>query len=109
VNIPVPGTRRAIQGTFENLIKDLGIFKKGGTLNLNNVRKFYLGGKNYKNTMVFNGYNDSYDNNQENSSDYKVSFKKKVPELIDESMMLFSIPRAIMTNHYNNKMINEGL
>lgn len=104
------GRKEMTKDEFDQILKDAGIyFKKGGTLNLNNVRKFYLGGKNYKNTMVFNGYNNSYDNNQENSSDYKVSFKKKVPELIDESMMLFSIPRAIMTNHYNNKMINEGL
>ena len=60
VNIPVPGTRRAIQGTFENLIKDLGIFKEGGSLNINRVRKFKEAGKITNTTSKANWFTDMY-------------------------------------------------
>ena len=60
VNIPVPGTRRAIQGTFENLIKDLGIFKEGGSLNIDKVRKFKEAGKITNTTSKANWFADMY-------------------------------------------------
>jgi hypothetical protein len=60
VNIPVPGTRRAIQGTFENLIKDLGIFKEGGSLNIDKVRKFKEAGKITNTTSKANWFTDMY-------------------------------------------------
>ena len=60
VNIPVPGTRRAIQGTFEDLIKDLGIFKEGGQLNIDKVRKFKEAGKITNTTSKANWFTDMF-------------------------------------------------
>lgn len=60
VNIPVPGTRRSIQGTFEDLIKDLGIFKEGGQLNIDKVRKFKEAGKITNTTSKANWFTDMY-------------------------------------------------
>lgn len=54
VNIPVPNTNRVIQGTFEDIIKNLGIFKQGGTLDINKVRKFQEG-KNIWRKNVYGG------------------------------------------------------
>jgi len=56
----VPGTRRAIQGTFEDLIKDLGIFKEGGSLSIDKVRKFKEAGKITNTTSKANWFTDMF-------------------------------------------------
>lgn len=59
VNIKVPNTNRTIQRSFSDIVRELGLFKQGGSLNMSKLRKFQSGGKS-NTTVDADWYNDVF-------------------------------------------------
>lgn len=89
---------------FEEILKNAGITfnKQGGTLDVNNVRKFYSGGTSSITNPIFTkiGKTDSTTKEKFSRSDFKNIFNK----LTSNPTLSHGLPRAIYSDIVNRKL-----
>lgn len=89
---------------FEEILKSAGITfnKQGGALNINNVRKFYLGGTSSITNPAFTGNGETDDTTKENS--FGSGLKNIFNNLTSNPTLSHGLPRAIYSDIVNRKL-----